>query len=263
LTLDLTSRRELGALFGDSLRLYFGNFARFVAIGAAVVVPTQLIVSGIGLGRLSGGFEDKTPRAGELIGGAVQTLVSTPLIVAMTVYLLLDLAAGKQPSARRSIQAGLDAFAPIFLPVVAALACEAAIVLAVLLVALLTGATALTPLLVGAVFLAVRWYFVAQSVVVDNARGLDALRASWSLTRGFAWRVLGTVALGYLAFVVAATVLSAPLASAAHAADSGALRLAAEIVAASLAAPAVALLSALLYFDLRARSATAHSPPGP
>lgn len=263
MTLDLTCRRALGALFGDSLRLYFGNFARFLAIGAAVVVPTQLIVSGIGLGRLSGGFEDKTPRGGELIGGAVQTLVTTPLIVAMTVYVLLDLAAGKRPSARRSIQAGLDAFAPIFVPVVAALACEAAVVIAVLLAALLTGATALTPLLAAAVFLAVRWYFVAQSVVVDDARGLDALRASWSLTRGSGWRVFGTVALGYLAFVLAATLLSSPLATAAHAVDSGALRLAAEIVAASLAAPAVALLSALLYFDLRTRSATPHSLPDP
>jgi hypothetical protein len=246
-------RRELGALFADSLRVYFANFARFLAIGAAVVVPTQLIVSGIGLGRLSGGFEAKQRAADQLIGGAVQTLVSTPLIVAMCVYVVLDLAAEKPPSLRRAMQSGLDAFAPIFLPVLISVACEAAIVLAVLLPAVVLGAPALTVLLLGVVFLAVRWYFIAQSVVVDNERGLDALRASWSLTTGFGWRVLGVVVLGYLAFGLGATLVASPLTAAARSADSSALLLASEIVTASLAAPAVALLSVLLYFDLKAR----------
>jgi hypothetical protein len=257
LTLDLSSRRGLGALFGDSVRLYFGNFARFLAIGAAVVVPTELIVSGVGLGQLSGGFEDKGPLGGDLVAGAVQTLVTTPLIVAMTVYLLLDLTAGKRPSLRAAMQSGLDAFAPIFLPVLLALACEGAIVLAVLLPTLLTGAAALTPLLVGAIFLAVRWYFVAQSVVVDGARGVDALRASWSLTRGFGWRVFGTAALGYVTFYLAASVVATPLAAAARSADSGALQLASRVLGETLAAPAVALLGVLLYFDLKTRRAPA------
>jgi hypothetical protein len=246
-------RREPGALFGDALRIYFANFWRFLAIGAAVVVPTQLIVSGIGLGRLSGGYETKQRVGEQLIGGAVQTLVASPLIVAMCVYMLLDIAGEKPPSLRRAMQSGLDAFAQIFLPVLAAVACEAAIALAVLLPAVGLGVPGLTILLIGVLFLAVRWYFIAQAVVVDGAHGLDALRASWDLTRGFGLRVVGVVVLGYIAFGLGAALLASPITAVARAADSSALLLASEIVTASLGAPAIALLSALLYFDLKAR----------
>jgi hypothetical protein len=254
LTLDLARPRELGTLFRDSFRLYATNFWRFLAIGAAVVIPTELIVSGLGLGELSSGFDDSPPPAASAVALSVQALVITPLVVAMTVYLLLDLADARPASLRRAVQAGLDAFAPIFLPVLAVLACEAVVFLAVMLPVLLTGAAAFVPLVLVAVFLAIRWYFVVQAVIVDRARGLDALRASWNLTRGVGWRVFGTVALGVLTFGLAASVVSAPLAAAARSADSGVLFLASQIMSETLAAPAVALVSALLYFDLKARA---------
>jgi hypothetical protein len=253
LSLDLARPRALGELFRESLRVYFGNFARLLAISAAVVVPTELIVSGVGLGELTSGFDGTQSTAASAMDLAVQGLVITPLVVAMTVYLLLDLADGKQASLRRAVQSGLDAFAAVFVPVAAVLAAEAAIVLLVLLPALLTGAAALVPLILVAVFLGVRWYFVVQAVVVERARRLDALRASWELTRGVAWRVFGTVAVGVVVFGLAASVVSAPLAAAARSADSGVLFLASQIVSETLAAPAVALLSAFLYFDLAAR----------
>jgi hypothetical protein len=253
LTLDLSRPRELGALFGDALRLYFAHFLRFLAIGAAVVVPTELLISGVGLHQLSGGYDTTRPAGAEAIPLAVQALVTTPLIVAMTVYLLLDIADGRAPSLRGAIQSGLDAFGALFLPVLAAIAGEALVTFAVVVPLVAVGSSALLPLLIIPLLLAIRWYFVPQSVVVAGARRLDALRASWALTAGFGWRVFGTVALGYLAFNTAGTVVAAPVAGAAKAADSGALFLAAQILRETLAAPALALLSVLLYFDLKAR----------
>ena len=252
--LDLTQPRELGRLFGDSLRIYFRHFGRFIAIGAAVVVPAEVIVSGIGLGQLSGGFDDKPPALSAVVPLALQTLVTTPLVVAMTVFLLLQLAGGNELSLRAAIQAGLEAFRPIFVPVIAMIACVALLVLA-LVVPLVLAAnplypiTALIPLI-----LYLRWYFIPEAVVVDRARGLGALRASFELTRGFGWRVFGVVFLGQLGFVTFGAVVATPILSAAKSADSGALQLAAGIVGEVLAAPAVALLSVLLYFDLKARA---------
>lgn len=253
MTLDLSQPREAVALFRDSLRLYFRNFGRFLAIGAAVVIPAELIVSGVGLHELSGGFEAKRPVAADVVPLLVQALVTTPLIVAMTVYLLLDMAGGRAPSLRRAMQSGLDAFVPIFVPLATAIGCEALLTLAVVVPLVLAANSALVPTLILPLILAVRWYFVPQTVVVGGARRLDALRESWRLTRGFGWRVFGIVFLGYLLFSTAAAVAGSPLAAVAKSADSSALLLAARIVGESLAAPAVALLSALLYFDLKAR----------
>jgi hypothetical protein len=251
--LDLTRPRELGALFGDSLRIYFRNFGRFIAIGAAVVIPAELIVSGVGLGQLTAGYDEKRPEVAAIVPLAVQTIVTTPLVVAMTVFLLLQLASGTRLSLRAAIQSGLDAFAPIFVPVLMMLACIALLVLA-LVVPLVLAAnplypfTALIPLI-----LFLRWYFIPQAVVVDGARRLGALRASFELTRGFGWRVFGVVFLGQLGFGTAGALIGSPIATAAKSADSGALLLVATMTGEILAAPAIALLSVLLYFDLKAR----------
>jgi hypothetical protein len=207
------------------------------------------------LGQLTASYDDKQPVAANAVPLLVQTLVTTPLIVAMTVYLLRDLADGRGASLRRAIQSGLDAFAPLFLPVLITIAAEAIVTLAILLPLVQMANAALLVALVIPLILAVRWYFVPQAVVADGARRLDALRSSWELTRGFGWRVFGTIILGYIGFGLVAQLVAAPLRAAAKPADSGALLLASQIVAEMLAAPAVALLSVLLFFDLRARRA--------
>jgi hypothetical protein len=251
--LDLTRPRTLGVLLTDSIRLYFQNFAKLLAIAAAVVVPAELIVSGVGLGRLSGRASDAGPVAAQLISLGVQLLVTTPLVVAMTIYFLLDLRDGRQPGLRRAIQSGLDVFAALFVPVLVAVACEALIAAVLVLPLALAVSTQFLVLMLVPLALAVRWYFTAQSVVVRNERGLGALRASWELTRGDGWRVAGIVLLGSLLFGAAAGIAGSPLAGAAKSADSGPLALAATIVVETLAAPALALLSTLLYFDVNAR----------
>ena len=255
--LDLTQPRRLGALISDSVRLYFRHFGRFLAIGAAVVVPAELIVSGVGLGELSGGFDANQPVAADLIPLAVQALVITPLIVAMTIYLLLDLSEGRPPGLRRAMQSGLDMFAPIFVPVLVALAAEALVTLVFVLPLALAVSSALVPTLVIPLALAVRWYFAPQAVVLTGERRLEALRASWELTRGSGWRVFGIVMLGVFAFTTATGLVASPIFAAARSADSGALVLVSRIVQETLAAPVLALLYVLLYFDLRARTRAA------
>ena len=251
--LDLDQPRRLGALFRDTLRIYFKHFNTFVAIGLAVALPAEAIVSGIGLKRFSSGFDVDRPLAAELMSPAVQALVTAPLIAAMVVTIVTGLAAGEQPRAGRAIQAGLDRFAAVFVPVIAALAIEALAVIVLVVPLAVAIESVLVPTLVIPIILAVRWYFAPQVVVVAGERGLRALRASWDLTAGFSWRVLGMVVLGYLAFTWVATLLATPILAGARSADSGALIVAFNVFWQTLAMPAIALYGALLYFDLRAR----------
>lgn len=251
--LELEQPRLLRFLFRDTLRIYFRHFATFVVIGFAIVLPAEAIVSGIGLKRFSSGFDVDRPLAAELMSPAVQALVTAPLIAAIVVTVLIGLSRGDQPRARSAIQAGLDRFAAVFVPVIAAIAVEALAVLVLVVPLAVAVESALVPTLVIPIVLAVRWYFAPQAVVAGGARNLKALRASWDLTAGSGFRVFGTIVLGYLAFTWASTLLATPVIAVARSADSGALVVAFNVVWQTLSMPAIAVFVTLLYYDLRAR----------
>jgi len=236
--LDLARQRGIGNLLGDALGVYLRNFPTVFAIGFAIVLPVQLIVSGIGLEELTSGYGENDSTAELLIPTIVSYLVVAPLIAAATIHLLRRLAEGERPHAGPSIQAGLDVFAPVFLAV---------------LLAGLGTALGLVVLIVPGIYVAVRWFFVPQSIVIDNTRSTDALRGSWRLTNGFWFRTFGVIILANLVAFVPASLLILPLQALAESADRQAVALAGTILTESLTAPFVALVSTLLFFDIRAR----------
>lgn len=246
--LDLSRPRDLGALISDGVGLYFRHFGVFVAIAAAVVIPVEVIVSGIGLEQITSGYDDDVSVEETAIPFAVQYLVTAPLIIGMTIHALLRAAGGEAPSSRASIAAGLDVFAPIFGAVILA---AAGIALG-LFVFILPG-----------VYLAIRWYFVAQAVVIDGRRGPDALRRSGELVSGQWWRVLGVVAVVNLVVIIPAAVVGLPLSLAAEEADRAVLGLAGSILAQLVTVPFIAIVGTLLFFDLSARKAGRVPSPVP
>jgi hypothetical protein len=235
--IELERPRDAGALLRDSLVVYLRHFWTFLALGALVVVPSELIVSGVGMEELTSGY-DSTPSVAEAaIPAAVSYLVVAPLITAICVYALQSVAAGGSPGAREAIVKGFEQFSPIFF--------------AVLLAALgtLLGAILIVP----GVYLFVRWYFVPQTVVLDGAHGASALRGSGRVVEGAWWRTLGLIFVVNLVAVLFVFVLNAPFAAAADSADRALWALIGEIVGSSLVQPFGALYSTLLYFDLKAR----------
>ena len=235
---DLRRSRDISALFGDALRVYLRHVGTFLAIAAAVVFPVQLIVNGIGLEQLTARY-DETPSAPEaIVPSVVSFLVIAPLITATCVHALHRSAEGGRPSAGQAITAGLEAFTPIFL----------AILLAAGGIAL-----GLLALVVPGVYLAVRWFFIPQAVVIEGARGAGALRSSGRLVSGLWWRAFGIVLLANLAAALPGLLLLVPFDLAARAADSEALSLLGAALTETVSAPFVALLSTLLYYDLRSR----------
>jgi hypothetical protein len=235
--LHLAHPRDISALFRDSLAIYRAHFWTFLALAAAIVVPVELIVQGIGMEQLTAGY-DSTPTLAEMVVPTlVSFLVATPLITAVCIYALRHIAEGGRPGAGEALVSGFEAFAPLFV----------AVALAALGIAL--GLLLIVP----GIYLFVRWYFVPQTVVLDGARDVTALRRSSELTQGFWWRTLGLIVLVNLAAIVPGLLLIAPFGAIAESTDRALWSLIGSMLTETLTAPFVALLSTLLYFDLRAR----------
>lgn len=239
--LELRRPRDVGGLFGDSLRVFGRHAALFVLLSAAVVIPVQLIVEGIGLERLASSYDDSPTLAQAAVPTVVEFLVATPIITAICIYALHAIAEGGRPSAGKVFVAGFEAFTPLF----------AAVVLAAIGIAL-----GFLALILPGIYLAVRWFFVPQAVVIEGARGPAALSRSSQLVQGSWWRTFGLVVLANVAIAVPGLLLTTPFAALAESSDRAVWALVGSMLASAVTAPFVALYSTLLYYDLLARAGT-------
>ena len=240
--IQLERPRDITALFGDSLRVYFRHAPVFIVLSAAVAVPVYLVVQGIGLEQFTASFDESPPIAETAVPTVVRFLVVAPLITAICIYALRSVAEGGRPGAGESFVSGFEAFTPLFLAV---------------LLAALGIAIGLLLLIVPGVYLAVRWFFVPQAVVLDGARSTRALARSSEVVQGFWWRTFGLVIMVNLAAILPGIVLAAPFTAIASSTDRAVWSMIGTICAEAVTTPFVALFSTLLYYDLRARRASA------
>jgi len=238
--LDLGRPRDVGGLLRDAGGVYARHFGLLLLIGLAVCAPVQLAVTGIGLEELTSGYRADEPVARTAITAVVSFFVVTPLITAATIFVVGALARGERPRVGPSLQSALDVFTPLFLAVLMAAA------------GILLGALAL---ILPGIYLAVRWYFVAQVVVIEGKRGVEALTRSAAVSRDAFWRTLGILLLANVLAAVPGILVLTPLSAAAQSADSQAVLLLGEIATESLTTPFVAVVATLLFHDLRVRQA--------
>jgi hypothetical protein len=243
--LHLERRRRWGAIVAASRRMYFGHLPVFLGVGL-LFIPLGLLITGVQylLFRV-GNFNGLVNSAGStnavvdflaLALGIVITLFGLAVVNAATAVVMLDIDAGRKASARAAYRKVLPKIGPLL-----GVTLLAAVFLA------LVSFTSIGVFL--AIWLVVRWAFLAQAVVLDDASGLSCLRRSSHLVRGNWWR-----AASLLFFVTVIALLLGPLIGMlllfVTSASFNFINLISSVVFVFVL-PYAAVASTYMYFDLR------------
>ena len=238
--LELQRPRDLGDLVTLSFNLFTRNFTPLFTLATIVVAPYVILIDGVWGRALAQGADARSHGPSTTAYLLVGFLVVQPMMAASVVRYLLALSEGRQLTVGQALRAGLE----VVLPAGAA----------VLMAAVGIAAGAILFVLPG-IWLAVRWAFVAQAVVVLGARGAGALRASAALVDGAWWATCGRLLV--LNLVGGAINLVSGLPAAAVKESVAYVVLTTIGTAASVAYTAVAIT--VLFFDRRARREMAAS----
>ena len=200
---------------------------------AAVLMPAAAVVFAF-TGILGGVLIAASPTLA-FVAVAID-LVAVTLFTGMVVQLVADVQDGRRDATPRQL---LGAAAPVLGQLI--------LVGVVVAVGIMAGFILL--ILPGLILITV-WSVAAPVVVLEHPGVFAALRRSRLLVRGNGWRVFAVI----LALVVLVGAAGNLIDAAAESAGTGA-GIVARVVVGVLSAPLSALAAAVLYFDLRARSA--------
>jgi hypothetical protein len=246
--LRLAHRRAWGRILSSAARMYASRRAAlFVGIGL-VFIPLGIVISLVqalvlgGFGLL--GVDTSGEGAGALVLlvvtlGTTLALLGFGLVQAATAKALVEVDRGNEIGPVHAYRLALARFRPLL----------GTLLLAVGAWVALTATVFLSPI---ALWLAVRWAFLAQVVELEDASALGALRRSGELVRGRWFRVASLVGIGLVLTLAIGPLIGALLIILTHA-PFALLNLVAGIVYA-LAMPFVAITTTYLYFDARVRS---------
>jgi hypothetical protein len=252
--LRLARRRAWGQILAAAARMYVGRMPLFVGIGV-LAIPIALLVTLLQALVLQAstvvGFESEGEGSGllallVLAIGTTLTLVGLGLVQAATVRALDEIDRGRSPGPVRAYRLALDSILPLL----------GGLAIAVVVVTLLASSVFLLPI---AIWLAVRWALIAAVVELEALSALGALRRSGRLVRRRWLKVASLVLVGGGIALAAGPLLGALLIFVTDA-PLWVLNTVAGVVYA-VAMPFVALTTAYLYFDARARDELAEREP--
>ena len=238
-------RRTWGQILSASARMYVKRFRLFIGLGL-LLVPIVLVITAVQWVLVSG-IDAVASVTGNLAGGLAYlalvvgttlTLLGFGLVQAATACAMVELDAGREVGPLEAYRLALRRIRPLLGAV--------AIFVAVLVV--LATSVFLIPL---AIWFGVRWSLLAPAVELEDRRAFEALRRSGELVRGRWLRVGSLVGLGGLIALAAGPLVGALLIFVSNS-SLALLNVVAGVVYA-VALPFVALVTAYVYFDARAR----------
>ena len=232
--LELDRPRALGDLVTVSFNVFTRHFTPLFTLALIVVTPYVLLIDGVWGRALAEGADARQNNGPTAVYVLVGFLIVQPLLAACASRFLLALADGRELDVGQTLREGASAV----LPAAAAVALAAIGIAAGALLLVLPG-----------IWLAVRWAFVAQAVVVRGERGTGALRASAAVVDGDWWRTCGRLVVVNVVGGAIAVLAGIPAA----AFENGVVYVVLTTIgtAASVAYTAVGVTA--LYFDRRAR----------
>ena len=244
--LRVARRRSSGQILRASARMYVRRAPLFLGLGI-LFIPLGMVISLVQAAVLGGFGLVGVSVSGESAGALV--LLVTALGVSLALFGLALL-----QGATSCALARIDADQPIGpieayrLTLAKGRALFGSVSVAVLGGLILAGTGVLIPV---AAWLAVRWSFLAQAIVLEDTPALGSLRRSGRLVRRRWLRVAALVGVGALLALLAGPLIGALLILVTDA-PLALMNVLAGIVYA-LAMPFVALVTTYLYFDARVR----------
>src|SRR6478735_2314713 len=238
-------RRTWGQILSASARMYVKRFRLFIGLGL-LLVPIVLVITAVQWVLVSG-IDAVSSVTGNLAGGLAYlalvvgttlTLLGFGLVQAATACAMVELDAGREVGPLEAYRLALRRIRPLLGAV--------AIFVAVLVV--LATRVFLLPL---AIWFGVRWSLLAPAVELEDRRAFEALRRSGELVRGRWLRVGSLVGLGGMIALAAGPLVGALLIFVSNS-SLALLNIVAGVVYA-VALPFVAIVTAYVYFDARAR----------
>jgi hypothetical protein len=233
--------RTLGEILSAAFDIYKSNASKLILIVAVVVVPLSLI--GALIGQAFAG-NDKVV-AGQTISdrsvvaivlGAIVAAIIAIIISAVLQAAMMRAAAlatiGDPVDVSESYRWGLKRFGSVLL--------------VAFLVGLTIGIGFILIIIPGIIFLTLLSVSI-PAVVIENRRGTDAMKRSWNLAKEHFWHVLGVVVVAWIITTVIGSILGS------LGGDNWFGAWIFSAIAQILTAPFSALVSVLLYLDLRAR----------
>ena len=237
--------KTLGEILSAAFNIYKANASKLLLIVAIVVVPLSFI-SALFSGVVFAGTEREvigtglvvTERSfGLFLAGALVTAVISVIISAVLQAAILRAAAqatiGDPVDPEESYRFGFKRLG------------------SVILVSLLVGLAVVGGLILlvipGLIFLV----FLSVSVpvlIVENRRGTEAMSRSWNLVKGHFWHAVGVIIVAAIITAIVSGIIGS------IGGDAWVVRWIFTAIGTILTAPFSALVSVLLYLDLRARS---------
>jgi hypothetical protein len=200
--LRLARRRAWGAIVTAARRMYFGHLRLFLGIGL-LFFPLGALISGLQylLFRAGGlnGLVDSAGSTNAVVDflvvalGIVITVFGLSVMQSATTIAMIEIDGGRPIKAWGAYRKALPKLGPLL-----------GTVLIVAVALTIVGFTAIGALL--AAWLVVRWSFLAQVLVVEDASGVAGLHRTAQLVRGNWWRVASMIL-----FVTVIALLLGPL----------------------------------------------------
>jgi hypothetical protein len=243
-------QRGIGEILSTAFEIYKANAASLLMIVAIVVVPLTFISAFIG-GVVFAPETETVTIFGESVetvsartAGAAFLVFIVGIVIAVVISAVLQ-AAIMRGAALGSIGDPVD--------VDASYKWGFARFGSVILISILVGLAVLGGLILliipGLIF-AVMFSVSIPALVVENRRGTDAMSRSWNLVKGQFWHAVGVIV---VAGIIAAVVSGIIGAIGGALGDNWFLSWIFQAIAQIITAPFSAIVSVLLYLDLRAR----------
>jgi hypothetical protein len=245
-------QRGVGDLLSVAFEVYKANAAKLITIVAVVVVPLSFVshfLTGVVLkphvttsnitiaGQTVATSTVSTRSFGTfvlagLVAAAITVIISATLQAALTRGAALA-TVGDPIDVEASYRYGFSRFGSVFW--------------ISLLVGLVVAIGFLLFIIPGVIFLTMLAVAI-PALIVENRRGTDAMSRSWNLVKGHFWHVLGTIVVAFLITAIVGAIIGLL-------GDSNwFLQWIFGSIAQIITAPFTALVSILLYIDLRART---------